>query len=188
VAPARPDGLNAAAAHALVQTAMRQGRDWLTPEEAFRLLAGYGIPVCPYVVVTDVEDAAAASARLGYPLVAKLATPGAHKSDSGGVRLDIADEARLRAAVGELIAIGDGRVLLQPMIRGGTELIVGSVHDPHCGSLVMIGAGGVLTDILVDRAFGLAPLTDHQADELISDLRAATLLDGYRTALPCGTS
>lgn len=180
--PARPDGVDEAAARALVETALRDGRDWLAPEEAFRLLANYGIPVTAHAVVTDPDAAVAAAADLGYPLVAKLAAPGLHKTELGGVRLGVADEVALRAAVTDLAALGDGRVLLQPMIGAGTELIAGTVHDPQCGPLVMIGAGGVLTDILGDRAFGLAPLTGDDADALVGRLRSARLLDGYRGA------
>jgi acyl-CoA synthetase (NDP forming)/GNAT superfamily N-acetyltransferase len=180
--PRRPAGVDAAAARTIVERAGHDGRDWLPPEDAFRLLSSYGIPVCPHDVVCDSAEAAEAAAGLGYPLVAKLATPGLHKSEAGGVRLGIADEASLRAAVAELAVLGDGRVLLQPMIGGGTELIVGSVHDPQCGPLVMVGAGGVLTDVLGDRAFGLAPLTDLDAASPIDSLRSARLLDGYRGA------
>jgi acyl-CoA synthetase (NDP forming) len=180
--PDRPDGVDAAAARALVEEALGDGREWLDPAEAFRLLACYGVPACPCEVVSDPDEAASAAARLGYPLVAKLAAPGVHKTEAGGVRLGLAGEASLRAAVAELSQLGDGQVLLQPMLSGGTELIVGSVHDAQCGQLVMVGAGGVLTDILGDHAFGLAPLTGADAAALVDSLRAARLLDGYRGA------
>lgn len=180
--PLRPADVDVVSARALIELALHEGRVWLSPEDCFALLASYGIPVCPHVVVSDPDAAATAGVGLGYPLVAKLAAPGLHKSDLGGVRLGLADESEVRAAVTDLCALGDGRVLLQPMIGAGTELIFGSVHDPQCGPLVMIGAGGVLTDILGDRAFGLAPLTEDDADELIASLRTARLLDGYRGA------
>ncbi|HZC72605.1 MAG TPA: GNAT family N-acetyltransferase [Jatrophihabitans sp.] len=180
--PGRPPGVDVDSARAIVGQALDEGRDWLGPEDAFRLLAGYGVPVCPHAVVTDPDAAVEAANRLGYPLAVKLAAPGLHKSEAGGVRLGIADEASLRAAVRDLNALGDGRVLLQPMISGGTELIMGAVHDPQCGPLVMVGAGGVLTDVLGDRAFGLAPLTDSDAAALVDSLRSARLLDGYRGA------
>lgn len=180
--PDRPDGVDAVAARAVVERALLDGREWLEPEDAFRLLACYAIPICPCAVVTDPDEAARAAARLGYPLAAKLAAAGVHKTEAGGVRLGLSGEASLRAAVAGLTQIGDGRVLLQPMLTGGTELIVGSVHDAQCGQLVMVGAGGVLTDILGDHAFGLAPLTGADAAALVDSLRAAQLLDGYRGA------
>ena len=178
----RPDGIDERSARALVVTALRAGQEWLPPEDAYRLLACYGLPVCPHIIVTDPDEAVAAAAGLGYPLVAKLATPGLHKTELGGVRLGITDDAALRYAVGDLASRGDGRVLLQPLIDGGTELITGTVDDAQCGQLVMIGAGGVLTDVLGDRSFGLAPLTEHDADDLVANLRSARLLDGYRGA------
>ncbi|TAM86344.1 MAG: GNAT family N-acetyltransferase [Jatrophihabitans sp.] len=181
-APVRPAGIEAGAARAVVDAALRDGRDWLTTEDTHAVLTGYGIPVCPQAVVTGPDAAVAAATGLGYPLVAKLAAPGLHKTEMGGVHLAITGEAQLRAAVRELAGRSDGRVLLQPMIGPGTELIGGIVHDRQCGQLVMIGAGGVLTDVLDDRAFGLAPLTEHAADDLVAQLRASWLLDGYRGA------
>jgi acyl-CoA synthetase (NDP forming)/RimJ/RimL family protein N-acetyltransferase len=179
--PVRPGNIDATAARSIVEDALADARSWLETDEAFQLLAAYGVPVCAYRVATDLESAVAAGAELGYPLAVKVAKAGAHKTEMGGVRLGIADEVALRAAATDLLAAG-GAVLLQPMISHGTELIVGAVHDPQCGPLVMLGAGGVLTDILGDRAFGLAPLTDTDAAELIARLRAAPLLDGFRGA------
>jgi acyl-CoA synthetase (NDP forming)/GNAT superfamily N-acetyltransferase len=181
----RPPDVDAAAARAIAEAALESKRDWLTADESYRMLRAYGVPVCPQAVVRDPEHAVAAAAKLGYPLVAKLAKPGLHKSDVGGVRVGIADEAALRSALGELDAVGGGpgqEVLLQPMVGKGTELIVGAVHDAQCGPLVMLGAGGVLTDILGDRSFGLAPLTEHEAGQVLARLRSAKLLDGFRGA------
>jgi acyl-CoA synthetase (NDP forming) len=177
-----PPGIDRAAARAIAATALEAGREWLTPDEVYRLLTAYGLPGCPQALVDDVDTAVRAAAQLGYPLAVKLGGAGLHKSDVGGVRLGIADESQLRAAVADLATLSDGPILLQPMVRPGTELIVGSVHDPQCGPLVMLGAGGVLTDILGDRSFGLAPMAADQADELIDGLRSARLLDGYRGA------
>jgi acyl-CoA synthetase (NDP forming) len=146
------------------------------------LLAAYGLPDCPQALVDGADAAVRAAARLGYPLAVKLGGAGLHKSDLGGVRLGIADETQLRATIDDLVELAAGPILLQPMVRPGTELIVGAVHDPQCGPLVMLGAGGVLTDVLGDRAFGLAPMADAHADELLDGLRAARLLDGYRGA------
>jgi acyl-CoA synthetase (NDP forming)/GNAT superfamily N-acetyltransferase len=179
--PRRPAGVDADTARTLVDRALDSGEGWLPAEDAFALLAAYGVPVAGCAVVADEEAAVVAARTVGYPLAAKIATPGAHKTDAGGVRLDLADEAALRAAVRDLLPLDD-RVLLQRMAAPGTELIVGSVHDPQCGPLVMLGAGGVLTDILGDRQFALAPLGDEDADDLIAGLRSAVLLDGFRGA------
>ncbi len=181
----RPSGVDPDAARAIVTAALAAERDWLTADEAYRLLDAYGLPVAAQAVVDNADAAVAAAAGLGYPVVAKLATPGLHKSDLGGVRIGIEDETALRAAVRDLDEVGGGpgqEVLLQPMVGKGTELIVGAVHDLQCGALVMLGAGGVLTDILGDRAFGLAPLSEHDAEQLLGRLRSAPLLDGFRGA------
>jgi acyl-CoA synthetase (NDP forming)/RimJ/RimL family protein N-acetyltransferase len=181
----RPAGVDPGTAREIVETALAAGRDWLTADESHRLLRAYGLPVPDQAVVDDVDAAVTAAGELGYPLVAKLATPGLHKSDVGGVRVGIADAGALRAAIADFDALGGApgqQVLLQPMIGAGTELIVGAVHDAHCGPLVMIGAGGVLTDVLGDRSFGLAPLTAHDAEQVLGRLRSARLLDGFRGA------
>jgi acyl-CoA synthetase (NDP forming)/GNAT superfamily N-acetyltransferase len=183
--PVRPDGVDVAAARAIATTALTEDRDWLTADESYRMLIAYGLPLPPQAVVDNAAAAVHAAAELGYPVVAKLATPGLHKSDVGGVRVGIGDEAALRAALRDLDEIGGGpgqQVLLQPMVGTGTELIVGAVHDAQCGALVMLGAGGVLTDILGDRSFGLAPFTEHDAEQVLGRLRSAPLLDGFRGA------
>ncbi|HVU92094.1 MAG TPA: acetate--CoA ligase family protein, partial [Jatrophihabitans sp.] len=181
-APRRPEGLDAAVPRRIVAAALAERRQWLTSEETTRMLAAYGIPVCPQEIVGSEDAAVAAAEVFGYPVAAKLAGSGLHKSDLGGVRLHLGDEDALRRAVTDLRRLGDGRVLVQPMVSGGTELIVGAVHDPQCGPLVMVGAGGVLTDVLQDRAFALAPVNRAGAAEMIGRLRAAPLLDGYRGA------
>ena len=178
----RPADVDAESARAMVSAALAAGREWLTPDEVYELLSAYRLPGCAQALVDDVDAAVRAAARLGYPLAVKLGGAGLHKSDLGGVRLGIADETELRNALDDLAKLSAGPILLQQMVRPGTELIVGSVHDAQCGPIVMLGAGGVLTDVLGDRSFGLAPMTSGQADELIAGLRSARLLDGYRGA------
>lgn len=178
----RPDGVDVETARAVAQAALAGEREWLDADESRQVLAAFGIPICPQELASGPDEAVAAAERLGYPVAVKLAGGGLHKSDLGGVHLGLGDEAELRAAVAHLQTLDAGPVLLQPMIGAGTELIAGAVHDPQCGPIVMVGAGGVLTDVLEDRAFGLAPLTDTEAEELIGRLRSARLLDGYRGA------
>lgn len=168
------------AARTLVATAVASGTEWLSPEDVARLLACYGIRACPQRVVAGVKQALAAATELGYPVVLKAVGP-IHKSDVDGVRLDLRDEPALRRAVSEIEAAVPlaSDLLLQPMMAG-TELVVGAVQDAHVGPMVMLGAGGVLVDILDDRTFRLAPLAPADADAMISCLRTARLLDGYR--------
>jgi acyl-CoA synthetase (NDP forming)/GNAT superfamily N-acetyltransferase len=179
----RPAGIDSEPAKELVEQALASGTDWLEPEQVARLLGHYGIPARPQRVVVGAEQAARAALGLGYPVAIKVCGPGiVHKSDVGGVRLGIGDESELRRAVAELTAAvpGASGLIVEPMLTGGTEVIVGAVQEPQFGPLVMLGAGGVLADLGDDRVFRLAPLAAERADAMIAGLRLARLLDGYR--------
>ncbi|MES1248981.1 MAG: GNAT family N-acetyltransferase [Actinomycetota bacterium] len=156
------------------------GDRWLEPDEARALLQAYGLPVVPERFADTPDEAAAAAAELGFPVVVKTAAAGAHKTESGGVALNLADETEVRAAAERI----GGRVLLQPMIRGGAELLAGAVQDPVFGPLVAFGAGGVFAELIGQAQFRLAPLTDIDARELVQDGKAGTLVRGYRGAPP----
>jgi acyl-CoA synthetase (NDP forming) len=142
------------------------------------------VPVLAGRVVTDAQEAVAAARALGYPAVLKAADPTlVHKSDVGGVRLNLADADAVSDAYHAITAgSGDPRVLVQPHVRGQVELVAGIVHDPRFGSLVMLGLGGVHTDLFADRALRLLPVTDTDAASMWRSLRAAPLLTGYRGA------
>ncbi|HXR10867.1 MAG TPA: GNAT family N-acetyltransferase [Gaiellaceae bacterium] len=168
-------------AEAVVAEALARGDDaWLAPDQARRLLQAYGLPVVPERVVDTADGAAAAAAELGFPVVVKSAAAGAHKTESGGVALNLADEAEVRAAV-ERIGLP---VLLQPMVRGGAELLAGAVQDPVFGPLVAFGPGGVLAELIGQAQFRLAPLTELDARELVKDGKAGRLVAGFRGAPP----
>lgn len=145
----------------------------------------------PTTVAHGLDDVAAAAARVGYPVVVKAADPAiVHKSDQHLVRLDLADPAAVRGAylaITSVLGEPDPPVVVQPMRPGGVELAVGIVHDPLFGSLVMLGLGGIHTDLLGDRAFRLLPLTDLDATRMWRSLRGAPLLTGYRGAPPIDT-
>jgi len=190
-APAtRPAGIDVAAAAEVIDRALTTGQEWLAAEDVARVLAAYGIPVCAQRVVTDVEEASLAGAELGYPLAVKLASGGRHKTRIGGVRVGVSDEAALRAAFGEVSAVAavdalDDRstaVLVQPMAPPGIEMIIGAVQHERFGPVVMVGAGGILADVIADRAFRLAPLAVDDAHAMLGELRTGPLLDGYRGA------
>lgn len=176
----RPAGVDLTAARRIVADAVEAGSEWLPAEAVEQLLRCYRIPVSPQRVVTDADAAVAAAAELGYPLAVKLARPGLHKSDTGGVRLGIADDDRLRVVAAELGAGPDEPLLLQPMSAPGTEVIVGAVQHAQFGPVVMVGAGGVLAELFVDRTFRLAPIGADEAETMIAGLRLSRLLDGYR--------
>jgi acyl-CoA synthetase (NDP forming) len=191
VEPDRSVERDEAAARQFVVDQSALGSHWLGPEETAQLLGYYGIATCEQVVVDDVESALRAAVGIGYPVAAKLSGPVVHKSDIGGVRLGLTDEVQLRDAVGALLAIGRGgrsRVLIQPMVGRGVEIIVGAMQDARFGPVVMVGAGGVLSDLVADRALRLAPLSTPDAREMTDGLRCAVLFDGYRGQEPVSRS
>jgi acyl-CoA synthetase (NDP forming) len=144
-------------------------------------------------VVRGVEEAAAAAAAIGYPVVLKLVSETiTHKSDVGGVVLDLRSDEDVRSAYRSLeerlTALGwrdrmQG-VLIQPLLREGLEAIVGMTQDPSFGPLVMFGLGGVNVELLKDVAFRIQPLTDRDARELVRSVKGFPLLGGYRGAPP----
>jgi acetate---CoA ligase (ADP-forming) len=144
------------------------------------VLAAYGLPLVPERVAGDAAAAAAAAAELGFPAVVKSAAAGAHKTETGGVALDLADEAAVVAAADRI----GYPVVVQPMKRGGTELLAGLVQDPVFGPLVAFGPGGTFAELIGDANLRLAPLTDLDAEELVTEGKAGRLVRGYRGAPP----
>jgi acyl-CoA synthetase (NDP forming) len=155
------------------------------PDRLFCLLADYGIPVARTRTAGTAGAALAAAAEIGYPVVLKTAEPGiAHKSDEGGVLLGIRDQASLAAGYADLAARFGPRVLVCETAGPGTELSVGITADPDLGPLVVVGAGGVLVEHLADRAVALPPVGVSQALRMLSRLRMAPLLAGFRGRPP----
>ncbi|MGU3536351.1 bifunctional acetate--CoA ligase family protein/GNAT family N-acetyltransferase [Methylobacterium sp. A54F] len=183
-----------AAARAVVAGALRQGASWLDPVAVSALLAAYAIPTVPLSLAPDI-DAAAASA---WPIIAgggavalKVVSPDiVHKSDVGGVHLDLTSEADVRAAARTILSGArrlrpDARVTgfaVQPMVRRGhsRELIAGLAEDPTFGPVVVFGRGGTAVEVIDDRALGLPPLDLALAGELIGRTRVARRLAAYR--------
>jgi acyl-CoA synthetase (NDP forming) len=184
--------LNVATARSIVDDALAQGGGWQPLPIVAELLRCYGIPVVPSVVTHGLDDTVAAAARLGYPAVVKAADPTiVHKSDLGLVRVSLADMFAVRHAYQAIAATlrdPDPPVVVQPMRGGGVELVAGIVHDPLFGSLVMVGLGGVHTDLLGDRAYRLLPVNDVDAAAMWRQLRGARLLTGYRGSSPTDTA
>jgi acetyltransferase len=166
------------------------GRTLLTEAEAKEVLAAYGVPVAASVPCRSADEAAAAARRIGYPVVLKLlSTTITHKSDVGGVQLDLADESAVRSAFATIRANVLSRaaaeafegVSVQPMIRDrGVELIVGSTVDRQFGPVILFGAGGVLVEVLQDRALALPPLNRTLAVRLIERTKIYRVLQGVR--------
>jgi acetyl coenzyme A synthetase (ADP forming)-like protein len=166
-----------------------RGEDWLTDEEMWRVLDAYSLPLAPSAVAHTADDAAALSAVLGFPVVAKLLSHRVqHKTEIGGVRLNLQNEGAVRAAFDDIMARAknagvldavDG-VLIQPMLTGGVETMIGVAVDRLFGPLIGFGLGGIHVELLGDVRFRIAPLTDRDADELLREIRGFPLLQGYR--------
>ncbi len=178
--------VDAGGAHALVAAYLADRRDggWLAAADAAALLASYRIVMVETRSVIGAAAAVAAAADLGGHVVLKAEVAGlVHKTDAGAVKLDLRTSEEVADASTELAAAFGAdlrRVLVQPMLSGGVETIVGVVQEPVFGPLVVFGLGGVATDVLGDRTARLAPLTDSDAEEMISGVRAAPLLFGHR--------
>jgi acyl-CoA synthetase (NDP forming) len=162
-----------------------QSGEPLDEDAGLALLEDYGLQVPKRHVVGSLEQAVAWAERLGYPVALKTAAPGVHhKSDVGGVNLDIRSEAHLRAAYEEMAHRLGPRALLTQMAERGTELALGGLHDPQFGILLMVGAGGTLIEMLDDRAFALAPIDELEAERKLDGLKLRKLLPGVRGAQP----
>jgi acetyl coenzyme A synthetase (ADP forming)-like protein len=173
------DGIDRDAAHAVVARALENDDDvWLDPAATRELLLAYGVPLVPERVAASADEAVAAARELGLPAVVKTAAPGAHKTETGGIALDLADEEAVRAAVARIGA----PVVVQPMIASGAELLAGIVQDPVFGPLVAFGPGGVFAELIGEARFRIAPLTDADAEELVTSGKAGTLVAGFRGA------
>jgi acetyl coenzyme A synthetase (ADP forming)-like protein len=170
----------------------------LLPVEAIlQILEAYNIPTPLTLLSTSVEEAMNHAQRLGFPVAMKIASPDiAHKSDVGGVQLNIGSREAAAEAFEGLMrqarkAQPDAKLLgvhLQPMLVGGQEVILGAVQDDQFGPLIMFGSGGIEVEGLKDVAFGLAPLTVEEAEHMLASTWAGRKLRGYRSLLPADRS
>ncbi len=173
-------------ARAMVRTVLDAHPDgaWLDQREAGFLLACFGIPVVESSTVTSAESAVAAADELGYPVALKAGAPElVHKTDVGGVALDLRDAAAVADAFTEMartLGAAMGGAVVQQMVPPGVETIVGVTHDPSFGPLVLFGLGGVTAELLADTSLRIVPITDEDARELVRSLRGSPLFFGYR--------
>jgi acetate---CoA ligase (ADP-forming) len=179
-------GLDVVRARSVVAAALESQPEgsWLDPAAAASVLSCFGIPTVATREVTDVDQARRAARELGFPVALKASAPAlVHKSDVGGVALDLHDESSVAAAFTAMSrSVGPAMTgaVVQPMVAAGVELIVGITHDPTFGPLVLFGLGGVTAELLADRALRLVPVTDEDAHQLVRSLRGSQLLFGYR--------
>ncbi|MEE9496494.1 MAG: acetate--CoA ligase family protein [Desulfobacterales bacterium] len=152
--------------------------------EAKTLLKEFGVPVVPETVVADYNEAISAAKKLGYPVVIKgLGSALAHKTERGLVHLNLSNSQDIQNAVNAIItAAGDDLdgLLVQPQIQGKRELVAGLFRDPQFGPVIMFGIGGVFTEALADVTFRLAPITESDAADMLTEIKATALLGQYR--------
>lgn len=180
---------------AIVHGALAERREILTEPEAKRVLAAYGIPVVPTEIVLDAAEAVAAAVRIGFPVAVKiLSRQITHKSDVGGVALDLGSEQAVADAVrtmtgNALVKAPKARIdgfVVQPMIKRphAIELILGAAEDPVFGPILLVGHGGVAAEVVDDKALALPPLDLVLAEDALSRTRVDRLLRGYRDRAP----
>jgi acyl-CoA synthetase (NDP forming) len=174
-------------ARSLFAKARKEGRKLLTPGESFEALKLYKIPVAPYAVVRNADEAVKAAGKLGYPVALKVVSRKVtHKTDVGGVVLDVGSAEALRPAFEKMLArlkkagVRPDAVLVQAMAAAGQQVIVGGKKDSQFGQTVVFGAGGIYVELLADAAVRVAPITKADAYAMMAETRMYGALKGFR--------
>ncbi len=177
----------------IISNSIKEGRDQLTTLESIDVLQAYGIRACKYALATNEEEVIKAANSIGYPVVMKMTSKTtSHKTDVGGVRVNIQSEEALRAEYNDLIekltekGLIDGLegVIIQEMVKGSREMVCGIATDPQYGPMMMFGLGGVFIEVMKDVTFRIAPLNDVDALDMIKSVKAYKLLEGARGTTP----
>ncbi|MFW9918255.1 MAG: acetate--CoA ligase family protein [Candidatus Thorarchaeota archaeon] len=178
----------------IFETALSEGRTFVLEHEAKDIMSAYGLPIPAYATATIVEEAVEESSKMGYPVVLKILSKDIlHKSDAGGVKINLKNDDDVRKAFAEIIEnakkYGEKKGIDVDLSRGvfisqfadmGTEVIVGVTKDPQFGHAIMFGLGGIFVEVLKDVTFRLIPLTEIDAREMVSEIKAAKILEGVR--------
>lgn len=179
--------------NSVVDAALKQGRTVLTEIEAKQLAAAAGVSVVETRLAGDVEEAVAMSRELHYPVALKIVSPEIiHKSDIGGVKLGLRSAAQVRMAYAQLMEIARQKapgakilgVSVQRMAAPGIEVIIGMSKDPQFGPVIMFGLGGILVEVLKDVSFRIVPLNERDAHEMVREIKAYPVLEGFRGREP----
>jgi acetyl-CoA synthetase (ADP-forming) len=176
----------------IVDRAISEGRKSLLEYEAYDVLSSYGIPVASYSLAKSTDEVKLVAHKIGYPLVLKIVSPDIiHKSDVGGVKLNITDDEQLRRSYEALI--DDTRknapnakiagVLVEKMMPKSVEVVVGMIRDQSFGPTIMFGLGGVLVEIMKDVVFRIAPVSREESFDMIKKVKGYPLLVGYRGSM-----
>ncbi len=177
----------------IVAKAKEEGRNVLLEHEAKELIASYGIPVTKIRLVGSEDEAVEAAREIGFPVVLKIVSPDViHKSDVGGVKVNLKTEEEVRSAYRSILESVKERVpnaritgiLVQEFAPQGLELIIGLIRDPQFGPTVMFGLGGIFVEVYRDVSFRVAPLTEYDADSMMKEIKAYKLLTGFRGMEP----
>ena len=167
----------------IIEKALAEGRNTLSEYESKQVLSAYGIPVTKEFLVEDRQGLIKATQEIGYPLVLKgCSSEIAHKTEKGLIKVDIRNEGEAFTAFEEIKAhMGAGAgVLVQEMVKGQRELVIGLTRDPQFGPCVMFGLGGIFTEILKDISFRVAPLEKRDALEMMQDIKGHKILEAVR--------
>lgn len=171
----------------------REGRKSLLETEAKTICMEYGIPVTRFQLAKTEEEAVKHAEQIGYPIVLKIVSQDIiHKSDIGGVMINLKDPQTIRNGYNQILKNARKHnpkariagMLVQEMAPPATEVIVGATKDPQFGPTVMFGLGGIFVEVLKDVTFRIAPITENDAYEMITEVKAYPLLKGYRNAPP----
>jgi len=169
----------------IIDRVLKEGRTVLTEYESKQVLASYGLPVTREELVKSPEDLLKAADQIGYPLVIKGCSADiAHKTETGLIRVDVRNEEEATTAFREISATmndtSGATVLVQQLVTGKRELVVGLTRDAQFGPCVMFGLGGIFTEILKDTVFRVAPLEKQDALEMMQEIKASKILEEFR--------
>ncbi|UCE59841.1 MAG: acetate--CoA ligase family protein [Phycisphaerales bacterium] len=176
--------VDSARARSIIRSAVDAGKSLLSADDGYSLLSCYGVDLAPYKVTADVEECIASADEIGYPVVLKVESESVvHKTDSGGVVLNIPDPDSLRTHAKQMaaqFAKVSPKFLVQRQLREGQDVIVGAQAVAGLGHILMFGLGGIFVEVLKDVSFKITPVTSREAREMVESLRAAKLLSGVR--------
>ena len=196
---AKPEGkipcfdVDRAKVEKIIANSLKEGRAQLTTLESIDVLQAYGIRACKYGLATNEEEVVTLGNSIGYPVVMKMTSKTtSHKTDVGGVVVNIKSEDQLRKEYKGLLERLEAKglleglegVIIQEMVKGSREMVCGIATDPQYGPMMMFGLGGVFVEVMKDVTFRIAPLTDVDADEMIKSVKAYKLFEGARGTKP----
>jgi acetyltransferase len=180
-------------AREIIAKVRKDGRTGMTEIESKKIFNAYGLPTVHTELATSEEEAVSMAEEIGFPVVLKIVSPDIlHKSDAGGVKVNIKDEAGVREAYKTILENAKNYkadadihgLVIQEMAPWATETIIGSVNDPTFGATVMFGLGGIFVEVLKDVTFRVAPISEKEAAAMLDEIRGAPILDGTRGESP----